>query len=88
MPSGLLRQFTSMVSVPVQATWSRRMAPVPWPKWARDRAIAPVETNSEIEGELLLMQKHMTSTSHPVIASAYKSSLWLIIDYILVNYLG
>ena len=45
-PSGLLRQFTSLVSVPVQAKSSSKMAPVPWPKYALDRAIASMETNS------------------------------------------
>ena len=45
-PSGFLGQSMSLVSFPVQATLSRRMAPVPWPKKARTRAIAPVEPHS------------------------------------------
>ena len=39
----LWRQFTSLVSLPLQITLSRCMGPVPWPKKARKSACAPVE---------------------------------------------
>ena len=41
-PIPLLGQSTSLVSDPVHCTLSRRMAPVPWPKAARERACASV----------------------------------------------
>ena len=42
-PIPLLGQSTSLASVPVHCTLSRRMAPVPCPKKANERAIASVE---------------------------------------------
>ena len=42
-PIPLLGQSTSLVSVPVHCTLSRRMAPVPWPKKARETACAPAK---------------------------------------------
>ena len=34
-------QLTSLLSVPRQPTLSRRMGPVPWPKRAKEKAVAP-----------------------------------------------
>ena len=75
IPSGLEVQSTSRASVPVHPTWSRRMAPVPWPKKARTRATAPVI--HAIQSDISHSSRKLGITTEEILQiSAYFSHYW------------